>query len=82
MGSNSIPRFMQHLQTPFKRYAETPFKVVSIEAYNRMVLVIRVKEVFEIVEETNSTIRIKPKKRVIQYLTRKLENLNEILSEY
>lgn len=70
---------MQYAQAVSKKHVETPFKVLSIESYNRMVLVVRVKEVFEIVEETSRIIRIKPKKRVIQILTRKLENLNDML---
>jgi hypothetical protein len=51
---------------------ETPFKVFSIESKNGMVLIVRMKIVFD---ENN-----KPKEKVLEILTRKLENLNDILN--
>jgi len=51
---------------------ETPFKILSIESKNGMILVVRMKIVFD---ENN-----KPKEKVFEILTRKLENLNDILN--
>ena len=55
-----------------QRFVETPFKVLSIESKNGMVLIVRMKIVFD---ENN-----KPKEKVFEILTRKLENLNDILN--
>lgn len=73
---------MQRLQPLLKRRVEAPFKVVHVEYSDRMVLMIRAKEVFEVVEEKGHVIRVKPISTVFEVLTRKLENLNEILSAY
>ena len=57
--------------------AETPFQVLRMESKNGMVLIIRVKFVFDVLVEEKELIRVKPKERIIEILTRKLENLDD-----
>jgi hypothetical protein len=64
------------------RQAETPFKVLSIESKNGMVLVVRMKFVFNVVGDHNGVLKLRLDERVFDILTRRLENLNEILNEY
>jgi len=59
---------------------ETPFKILSCESKKGMVLIVRMKVVYE-AKETNGVLSVKPKERVYEVLTRKLENLDKILSE-
>lgn len=65
-----------------RKRLEAPFKLVHVEYSDRMVLMIRAKEVFEVVEEKGHIVRIKSISTVFEVLTRKLENMNEILSDY
>jgi hypothetical protein len=64
------------------RQAETPFKVLSIESKNRMVLVVRMKFVFDVIGDDNGVLKLRLSERVFDILTRRLENLDEILNEY
>jgi hypothetical protein len=59
--------------------SETDFKIVSIESRNGMVLIVRVKIVFDVIDNRNGILTVKPKERVWEILTRKLQNLKEIL---
>ena len=58
---------------------ETPFKILSMESKNGMVLIVRVKIVFDVVDDGNGVLTFKPKERVWEILTRKLQNLKEFL---
>jgi hypothetical protein len=60
---------------------ETPFKVLSVESKNGMVLILRMKIVFDLVDDGHGVQRLKPRERVYETLTRKLENLTEFLDE-
>lgn len=51
---------------------ETPFKVLSIESKNGMVLVVRMKVTYD-------GVTLKPKERVYEILTRRLENLSGLV---
>ena len=61
--------------------SETPFKLLSIESKNGMVLIVRVKIVFDVIDNGNGILTVKPKERVWEILTRKLENLKELLDD-
>ena len=61
--------------------SETPFKLLSIESKNGMVLIVRVKIVFDVIDNGNGILTVKPKERVWEILTRKLENLREVLED-
>jgi hypothetical protein len=61
--------------------SETPFKILSIESKNGMVLIVRVKIVFDVIDNGNGILTVKPKERVWEILTRKLENLREVLED-
>jgi hypothetical protein len=61
--------------------SETDFKIVSIESKNGMVLIVRVKIVFDVIDNGNGILMVKPKERVWEILTRKLQNLTEILKD-
>ena len=61
--------------------SESPFKILSIESKNGMVLIIRVKIVFDVIDNGNGILTVKPKERVWEILTRKLENLREVLED-
>jgi len=61
--------------------SETPFKILSIESKNGMVLIIRVKIVYDVIDNGNGILTVKPKERVWEILTRKLENLKELLDD-
>jgi hypothetical protein len=50
---------------------ETPFKVLSMESRNGMVLIVRMKIVFD-------AVTMKPKEKVIEVLTRKLVSLRDV----
>jgi hypothetical protein len=58
--------------------SETPFKILSIESKNGMVLIVRVKIVFDVIDNGNGILTVKPKERVWEILTRKLENLRHL----
>lgn len=60
---------------------ESPFKVLSIESKNGMVLILRMKMVFDVVDDGHGVQRLKPRERVYEALTRKLENLAELLDD-
>jgi len=65
------------------RQAETPFKVLAIESgKNRMVVVVRMKFVFDVVGDDNGVLKLRLSERVFETLVRRLENLDEILNEY
>jgi hypothetical protein len=50
-----------------------------MESKNGMVLIVRVKIVFDVVDDGNGVLTFKPKERVWDILTRKLQNLKEFL---
>lgn len=57
-----------------KRFIESPFKTVYIESKNGMVLVIRVKIVFEVIDKENGIQMLKPKERVWKILKGELDS--------
>jgi predicted AlkP superfamily phosphohydrolase/phosphomutase len=63
-----------------QQLVETPFKVLSCESKKGMVLIIRMKVIYE-ARERDGVLSVKPREKVYEVLTRKLENLDEILSE-
>jgi hypothetical protein len=62
-------------------FVESPFKTLSMESKNGMVLIVRVKIVFDVTEAPNGVQIWKPTERVWEILTRKVVNLAEVLDD-